>query len=841
MESNDVTNKTPKTDASGKKAKKGWFSFFSRKSEDEKLTDSNQQSSDKGRKTIGLSGSDAVKKTDSGSGSPTKSVRTGWRDKTSDKQSQSAGGSADRRQVNGRFSTRDNLKSEGGKATDANSKRLEQAKKRFMTAGSSKNNTGTTSVVNAKNAKSEVPADGGKKKKGFLSRLSFLKFNNIRIVNLVYIGFSILIVTLIAVSVSSFIKFSTLKSAFQDVTEKTTPIVLKADRLEANLISTHKSLVDILTATNTEDIKRLTTIYENEIIKLVDSRSEFLASVGDAMVLQEDTDKLVLLLKSYLDTTELIPRKFLGWSEDNAVSLVQMSKYRASVGNFSTAYASVQRIIEQEDDYVFQETKTAEIPKGVLITMVDEALSSSDPNKIKKIMDSMKPSLEQFSNLIKTIERDWPDFKNELGSYYTPFLADISGEKGVLNEHYKLALRQDELKKITKEANDKLSDLRDCIAKVGFISNNEMIKSVSNAYNLINRSYLELSVILVIGIILAICVATVVARVIRIPLQRIVTTINAMCDYDMTHKVKYNSSSEFGFLAKKINQLIDVFSDMLGQIAKSSETLKASAHDNSESMFKTSQKIKEQLDQTAMIDSAMDALKQAADNVASSAETSLSEIIASNEAAETGRRLMSDNITTNHQLSSKLDKTTAAITNVRTMSDNINQIVGVIKDIANQTNLLALNAAIESAHAGEHGKGFAVVADHVRNLAQRTGDATREVEGLIQSLHSVVDEAVSTIKECGDEMERSVLQTSEVNSSIEELKAILISISDMAHQIASAAEEQRATTVDINSNVEMISALSGENSIEIEKAKESSLALDKLATEQKQLVSKFKF
>jgi methyl-accepting chemotaxis protein len=63
----------------------------------------------------------------------------------------------------------------------------------------------------------------------------------------------------------------------------------------------------------------------------------------------------------------------------------------------------------------------------------------------------------------------------------------------------------------------------------------------------------------------------------------------------------------------------------------------------------------------------------------------------------------------------------------------------------------------------------------------------------------------------------------------------------MAHQIASAAEEQRATTVDINSNVEMISALSGENSIEIEKAKESSLALDKLATEQKQLVSKFKF
>ena len=708
------------------------------------------------------------------------------------------------------------------------------------TSDSSKIKGSTKLNLNVKNAEA-VNAATGKKKSSDPAFFKFFQFKNIPIVNLVYIGFSILLILLISISALSFVKFSTLKSAFQEVTEKATPVVLNADRVEADLISTHKSLVDILTATNATDIKRLTTIYENERKKLSDSNAKLIEIAKNEPKIASELNSLNSVLDSYFNLTSAIPQKYLDWAEDNNKSLVRISKYRSSVGFFNSAYASVQHVLEEEDDFVFQESKTAEMPKGVLMNKVDESLSSYDPALIKKNIDDMQFHLKQFVDLIKTMEKDWPNFKNELGSYYTPFISDISGEKGVLLNHYNLALRQAELKRISKEANSQLDELREIIARIGIISNNSMVHYVSNAYNLINSSYLQLLAILVFGIIVALCVAIVVGRVIRVPLHRIVETINAMCDYDMTKKVNYSASSEFGFLARKINQLIDVFRDMLGQIAKSSDTLKSNAHDNSESMTRTSLKIKEQLDQTALIDSAMSALKSASDNVAESAEVSLNQIISSNDTAENGRRLMSDNITTNHLLSSKLQRTNDVICNVREMSDNIGQIVGVIKDIANQTNLLALNAAIESAHAGELGKGFAVVADQVRSLAHKTSEATRDVENLIQSLHAVVDEAVNNVKECGDEMNRSEMQTSEVNSSIEELKAVLTTISDMAHQIASAAEEQRCTTDEINNNIDKISNLSDENALEIQKAKELSLMLDRLATEQKQLVGKFKF
>ena len=340
------------------------------------------------------------------------------------------------------------------------------------TSDSSKIKGSTKLNLNVKNAEA-VNAATGKKKSSDPAFFKFFQFKNIPIVNLVYIGFSILLILLISISALSFVKFSTLKSAFQEVTEKATPVVLNADRVEADLISTHKSLVDILTATNATDIKRLTTIYENERKKLSDSNA-----------------KLIEIAKNEPKIA----------SELNSLNLVRISKYRSSVGFFNSAYASVQHVLEEEDDFVFQESKTAEMPKGVLMNKVDESLSSYDPALIKKNIDDMQFHLKQFVDLIKTMEKDWPNFKNELGSYYTPFISDISGEKGVLLNHYNLALRQTELKRISKEANTQLDELREIIARIGIISNNSMVHYVSNAYNLINSSYLQLLAILVFGI-----------------------------------------------------------------------------------------------------------------------------------------------------------------------------------------------------------------------------------------------------------------------------------------------------------------------------------------------------
>ncbi len=179
------------------------------------------------------------------------------------------------------------------------------------------------------------------------------------------------------------------------------------------------------------------------------------------------------------------------------------------------------------------------------------------------------------------------------------------------------------------------------------------------------------------------------------------------------------------------------------------------------------------------------------------------------------------------------------VTKLGESSKEISQIISVIDDIADQTNLLALNAAIEAARAGDQGKGFAVVADEVRKLAERTTQATKQIEQMIRAIQSETGEAVESMKKGTSEVEQGMVLANRAGEALELMVAEAQKSVDMINQIASASEEQSTTSEQISRNVESISSVSSESAAGVSQIARASDDLNRLTEKLRNLVSRF--
>jgi methyl-accepting chemotaxis protein len=174
--------------------------------------------------------------------------------------------------------------------------------------------------------------------------------------------------------------------------------------------------------------------------------------------------------------------------------------------------------------------------------------------------------------------------------------------------------------------------------------------------------------------------------------------------------------------------------------------------------------------------------------------------------------VMSEMIHAMETLQGRIESAAQVITQLESSSQKISSVLEVINGISEQTNLLALNAAIEAARAGEQGRGFAVVADEVRGLASRTQSSTNEIRAMIDDLRAKVKSAVHVMEQSQQDADVGAQQATKAGEALENILREVITINDMATQIATAAEQQTHVAEEMNQNIININTIATESS-----------------------------
>ncbi|EKO3902979.1 methyl-accepting chemotaxis protein [Vibrio fluvialis] len=346
---------------------------------------------------------------------------------------------------------------------------------------------------------------------------------------------------------------------------------------------------------------------------------------------------------------------------------------------------------------------------------------------------------------------------------------------------------------------------------------------------------------LVILLVMALATSWFVARQLN-ELSNIAAALGDIAegDGDLTRRLTVKSDDEVGMLADKFNKFVDRLHVMVKNVRDVSVALNEGANHAARAAGQRRERIRTQQDEITMVATAVTEMASATAEIAGNADNTAKNANQSVELGAQGYQQMQQSKHSIDQLAQELTGAVNIIGELEEHANEISTILSTIRAIAEQTNLLALNAAIEAARAGEQGRGFAVVADEVRVLSQRTHASTEEIQTKIAGLQKVTSNAVSVMTESHKLVETSVSDVNQTGESLQAISEAIQLISDMATQIASAAEEQSLVTADINGNTESVREVSDALASDAQDAVQQAKELHNLAQELDQEISRFR-
>ncbi|MEZ4701533.1 MAG: methyl-accepting chemotaxis protein [Rhodothermales bacterium] len=315
--------------------------------------------------------------------------------------------------------------------------------------------------------------------------------------------------------------------------------------------------------------------------------------------------------------------------------------------------------------------------------------------------------------------------------------------------------------------------------------------------------------------------------------------IDRLSQGDFAVEVDPHAENEtISLIRRKTSQMASNLRKLIRELIQVAQTLTDTSHQISTTAENLAHGAQQQSMQAEDVSAAVEEMAQTiADNANN---TSMTSDMAQNngQVAQEGGHVVHQTVEAIRKIVNMVNESAATVERLGDSSRQIGEIVSVIDEIADQTNMLALNAAIEAARAGEHGKGFAVVADEVRKLAERTSNSTQEISRMIKTVQTETQQAVNAMRRGSTEAAQGNEYAEQASSALEKILIETQKVVDMITQIATATEEQSATSTVIAQNVETM-AVRRRNPRRVSPARRVERDLQELTDQLGTIVSRF--
>jgi methyl-accepting chemotaxis protein len=475
----------------------------------------------------------------------------------------------------------------------------------------------------------------------------------------------------------------------------------------------------------------------------------------------------------------------------------------------------------------------------------DLFMSIGDATKVaeyrKKWNDALESATKRFDGLDKLLTD--PKEKELVKGMRAELAAYVSGANKVFDKVAagEITTTQDGNKAIGeyKETTHKLEKQ---IVEFATEMDKRMEEMVKEAAALEKKIISTIVIVGLIGLLLALVIASVIIMTIKRPLAIMLDRFTdiAQGEGDLTKRLDDSGGDEIAAASRMFNVFIDKLRGIITQVASTSHQVAAAANQLNVTAERIATGAEEVAAQAGTVATAGEEMAATSGDIAQNCQMAVENVQLAAASAENGSVVVEQTIKVMNQIAEKVQESAKTVESLGARSDQIGEIIGTIEDIADQTNLLALNAAIEAARAGEQGRGFAVVADEVRALAERTTRATREIGEMIKAIQSETRGAVTAMEQGVHQVENGTNEAAKSGTALREILEQVNSVAMQVNQIATAAEEQTATTSEISNNMQQITEVVSDTASGAHQSATAASQLNSNAEELQRLVGQFK-